>query len=124
MSVGVKGVYVVPDVVLDKLERSVEEEYKMKQDEQQMEDEQLKPVKLNLVVLTHTLLNCHCHDEQRKTLVKLLFLFRLRSVRWENDACLYNRFHDFTFRAFTRRIIVKDYAIFFSLSSPSDSYLF
>ena len=42
MSVGVKGVYVVPDVVLDKLERSVEEECNMKQDEQQMKDEQLK----------------------------------------------------------------------------------
>lgn len=30
MSVGVKGVNVVPDVVLDKLERPVEEECKMK----------------------------------------------------------------------------------------------
>ena len=42
MSVGVKGVYVVPDVVLDKLERPVEEERKMKHDEQQMQHEQLK----------------------------------------------------------------------------------
>ena len=41
MSVGVKGVYVVPDVVLDELERSVEEECKIKQDEQQIQDEQL-----------------------------------------------------------------------------------
>ena len=42
MSVGVKWVYVVPDVVLDKLERPVEEERKMKYHEHQMQHKQLK----------------------------------------------------------------------------------
>ena len=40
MSVGVKGVYEVPDVVFDKLERPVEEKHKMKHNGQQIQHEQ------------------------------------------------------------------------------------
>jgi len=48
VSVGVKGVYVVPDEVLDKLERPVEDKCRMKHDKQQMQDEQLKTCQFEL----------------------------------------------------------------------------
>ena len=81
MSVGVKGVYVVPDEVLDELERPVEEKCRMKHDKQQMQDEQLKTCQFEsdrLILL----------PSRTKKKHRGLLRYRLSRVRWENNACL------------------------------------
>jgi len=87
MSVGVKGVYVVPDVVLDELERSVEEECKIKQDEQQIQDEQLNTCQFESDISKLTdreiLLNCYCHNEQRRNIMKLVFFLWILKIQIE-----------------------------------------
>lgn len=81
MSVGVKGVYVVPDVVLDELERSVEEECKIKQDEQlntcQFESD------ISKLTDREILLNCYCHNEQRRNIMKLVFFLWILKIQIE-----------------------------------------